>query len=222
MTALIVIAILQSAPDCLSCGKKADPKKPAAPCAACKFDPRAAPRACLVGTLQKKENADEPTFEIAEGAAAATLICRESQAAAPRALAGKRVRVQGIRRKEAWLIAKIEEVAPATHDLVILGAVKNAGQAKRLRAGLCSDASSSPLYVGDVAGTDAVVRVTLPARGAAGKEKYWAVVWDDADGDGLPNEPGRSLSPSFHRLDGKWFDKEELVESPVTVLFEIP
>jgi hypothetical protein len=168
-----------------------------------------------VGTLEKKEKSNE--FQLGDD----TVTVPESRAASLRALAGKRVRLQALQKGEAWVAAWFDEAAPQEQDLVIRGKVKNGQNAKRLRAALCSDARADPLFVTDVKNSEAVVRVALPAKGA-GRERYWAVVWDDADGDGLPNEPGRCRSAEFERKQGKWYDKEELIESPVTVVLEIP
>jgi hypothetical protein len=213
MFALLAAMILQAAPDCASCGRKGDPKTVV--CKGCKFDPRPAKRAYFVGKLSEE-------LEVSDGFTSALLSAPGSKAAALKKLVGKRVRVQAISKGDAWLVQKIDEAAPSEHDLVMRGSVKNGGTAKRLRAALYHDGGKEPLFVTDVHNSEAVLRIALPVQGDA--KAYYGVVWDDTDGDGIPNEPGKTLTPTFHRRDHKWYDKSdhELVESPITVGLELP
>jgi hypothetical protein len=213
LTGMVLALLLLLQSDCPACGRKADPKSPV--CKSCKFDPRAAKRGYFVGKLSD-------TFEVSDGFTRAKLTVSDSKAASVRKFVDKRVRVQAISKGDAWLVQKIDEAAAPESDLVVRGSVKNGAKAKRLRAALLSEGSKEPLFVTDVQNAEAVLRIALPVKGDA--KGYYGIVWDDADGDGLPNESGKSVTPTFFRRDNKWFDRADnaLVESPITVALEIP
>jgi hypothetical protein len=192
---------------CANCGKAS--KKPGA-CAGCKFDSAAAQRGYFVGTVQK----DGDVYRVN----GATLKSRTSL----KAWEGKRVRVQGLSQGSVWIVDKIDEAAPQETDLVFRGKVKNADRAVCLRAGLCQEGKADPLFVTETKDAQYVVRAARALRGG-GKERYYAVVWDDKDKDGLPNEPAKVLTPIFTYRDGTWFDaNNEIVESPAVVELELP
>lgn len=211
LRALVLLFLIQSSTPCANCGKAS--KKPGA-CSACKFDPVSAKRGYFVGIVEKAGD----VYRVNDGLMQARLASRTSL----KSWEGKRVRVQGLSKGDAWIVEKIDEAAARETDLVLRGKVKNAENAVCLRAGLFQEGKSDPLFVGDVTGAQYVVRAARALKNP-GHERYHAVVWDDADRDGRPNEPAKVLTPVFSYRDGKWLDSRlEIVESPAVVELELP